>query len=197
LQRSDLQVCVQVENTEQSAFCLLTHKIMIEALSLLAGILIVATLVHVCRITEGANDPTIQATGEGVPTTVPPEFQTLLDTYTRNYVAYATNKDAGSQQAYTRSQQGIDEAITALQTTANQNKQNIQEFISNNPDTNAIESLHEQSQSLEASRPKLEDQQVLASKQVPPSTGIHSAALLLKSGLILVCMVLFGVLSAV
>jgi len=178
-----------------SAFCLLTHKIMIEALSLLALVLVGTTLWHVSRMTERANDPSIQPTGEGVPATVPPEFQALLDTYSTNYVSYGTNKDAGSQQAYMTAQKGIDEAIAALQTKVDNNKQVIQTFLSDNPDTNAIESLHSQSQELQALRPKLEDQQTLVDQRSAPAPGNMTAGLLLKSGLLLVFAVLGGVIS--
>jgi hypothetical protein len=170
---------------------------MIEALSLLAVLLVGATVFYVSRITEGANDPTFQATGAGTPESVPPEFQTLLDTYTRNYVSYGMNKDAGSQQAYMGAQRSIDESIAALQTTADQNRQTIQTFLSNNPDTDSIEALHEESQRLTTERPKLADQQILVSQQGPrPSPGLLSAAVILKSSLILVSMVLMGVLNA-
>jgi hypothetical protein len=171
---------------------------MIEALSLLAVLLVGATMLYVSRIAEGANDATFQPTGEGTPASVPPEFQALLDTYTTNYIAYGTNKDAGSQQAYMTAQESIDSAIAALQSTADQNKQTIKTFINDNPDTDAIEALHSQSQDLAAQRPKLEDQQILSSQQsAPPPSSLLSAAVLLKSSLILVFMVLFGVLNAV
>lgn len=178
-----------------SAFCLLTHKIMIEALSLLAVVLIGTTLWHVSRMTEHANDPSIQPTGEGVPSTVPPEFQALLDTYSSNYISYGTNQDAGSQQAYMTAQKGIDEAIAALQTKVDNNKQVIQTFLSDNPDTNAIESLHSQSQDLQSLRPKLEDQQKLLTQQTAPAPGNMSVGLMLKAGLLLVFTVLGGVIS--
>jgi hypothetical protein len=170
---------------------------MIEALSLLAVLLVGATVFYVSRITEGANDPTIQATGEGTPESVPPEFQALLDTYSRNYISHGTNKDAGSLQAYMGAQRSIDESIAALQSTADQNRQSIQTFLSNNPDTNAIEALSEQSQRLATERPKLADQQVLVSQQSPrPPPGLMSTSVILKSSLVLVSMVLMGVLNA-
>lgn len=172
---------------------------MIEAFSLLALLLIGTTVVYVSRITEGANDPTIQATGEGVPNTVPPEFQALLDTYSRNYIAYGTNKDAGSQQAYMTAQKSIDETIAALQLRVDQNKQTIKTFIDDNPDTNAIEALHSKSQDLQALRPKLEDQRTLVTQQATdtPPSSLVSTGMILKSGLLLVFMVLFGVFNAV
>jgi len=129
---------------------------MISAFVLFGSVLVLATIYYLGRRREKME---VQGTGEGVPETVSPEFQTLLDVYSKAYAHYRVNGDAASKAVYMKAQENIESSIKELRDNMETDNGQLNEFLetyaSNETD---LVKLHEQSKKLEELTPQLQDQ---------------------------------------
>jgi hypothetical protein len=157
--------------------------------ALLFALITVASL----SVREHASNLSAPAPPGDGDTTVPPEYQTLLDAYVKNYKLYKEKGEAPYKQAYEAAEQQIQASLDMMRNGITQNQFFIQSFLDDYQDSNPeLEELHLKSKKLQEEGPKVADE--LAASTADRSRPLDTTGIMLR---IVVLFVITGVTIAI
>ena len=139
---------------------------MIGLLTALLAILIAIATIHVREgvDTTLAPDPS----GEAYFNAVPTDYQELMDAYSRVYLF--SKQPSGSEDALVSVREAINEYHSNMRNQVIENQAYIQTFLDEYEDANPeLDTLHKKSQLFRDEGPKIADELVASSKEVPVS----------------------------
>lgn len=139
---------------------------MIGLLTALLGILIVIATINVREGVDSTLAP--EPSGEAYFNSVPTDYQELMDTYSRVYIF--SKKANGTDEALNSVRESIDQYHNSMRKQVIENQAYIQTFLDNYKDVNPeLDRLHKKSQLFKDEGPKIADELVASSKEVPVS----------------------------
>lgn len=134
--------------------------------ALLFTLIAVSTLSVREHATFQAGDPE----GDALVNSVSPEYQTLLDAYTTNYVSYATANRPSNKTAADAAKDRMDAVLRDMRSQIDKNQFYIQSYLDEYKNMNPeLDGLHSKAQELKDEGPKLADKLVASTQDPTPS----------------------------